>query len=186
MFAAPGARGSSAPSPPCRSPDLTQALRQLQGLSPTGPWAGLDPKILADLQPALDQIPDAVNEIRDGTRDFTPPPAESLRLISASYQVPRTLLVRFRDDPIDESRKLQRALIDGGRNPADCALVELAGSHVTPCAPDAGSGGAFAGGGRGSPSPLEVVSAGAALLLARETQLLADRVVAFLDSEALG
>lgn len=127
------------------------------------------------------QIPDAVNEIRlDGVTEFTPTPAESLQLISGGYKVPRTLLVRFADDPIDESRALQRALLDGGRNPADNALLELAGSHVTPCAPDSAPRPADPS---GRVSPADFLAAGASFVLSRETSLLADRVVAFLDDE---
>jgi len=147
-----------------------------------GPWSALDPRVLSDLQSSIDQVPEAINEIRnEGRTEFEPAPGESLQLIGAQYRVPRTLVVRFDNDSIDESRQLQRALLDGGRNPADHRLIELSGSHVTPCAPDVADTPLSMS---GRVSPFDVVAAAGGAVLSRETELLADRLIAFLDSES--
>jgi hypothetical protein len=46
------------------------------------------------LLPLLGQLNPAVDELADGTRDFTPTPQESRAIIAAGYRVPGTLLVR--------------------------------------------------------------------------------------------
>ena len=45
-------------------------------------------------------------QIEAGTTEFTPTPFESRALISQSYRVPRTLLVRFADDSIDATAEI--------------------------------------------------------------------------------
>jgi hypothetical protein len=47
------------------------------------------------LLPLLNQLNPAVDELADGTRDFTPTPEESRAIISDGYSVPGTLLVRL-------------------------------------------------------------------------------------------
>lgn len=54
------------------------------------------------LLPLLNQLNPAVDELADGTRDFTPTPQESRNIISDNYSVPGTLLVRSLN-PSDES-----------------------------------------------------------------------------------
>ena len=49
-------------------------------------------------------------QIEAGTTEFTPTPFESRALISQSYSVPRTLLVRFADDSIDATAEIAPVL----------------------------------------------------------------------------
>ena len=49
-------------------------------------------------------------QIEAGTTEFTPTPSESRALISRSYSVPRTLLVRFVDDSIDATADIAPVL----------------------------------------------------------------------------
>ncbi|KAG2502253.1 hypothetical protein HYH03_000739 [Edaphochlamys debaryana] len=82
----------------------------------------------------LDQIPSVFNEVGNGATDFYPTPAESRAIISRSYSVSPTLLVRFSDDSIDESPEI--AALIKPRLGSGCTLLTLPGSHITPCGGD--------------------------------------------------
>jgi hypothetical protein len=49
-------------------------------------------------------------QVGDGVTEFTPTPSESRALIASAYRVPRTLLVRFEDDGIDETPEMAALL----------------------------------------------------------------------------
>jgi len=66
--------------------------------------------------------------------EFTPSPIETTRIISEGYQVPRNLLIRFRDDTIDQTRGLRTVLED--RFPDMVVARTLSGNHLTPLGPD--------------------------------------------------
>ncbi|MFM7465695.1 MAG: DUF1350 family protein [Cyanobium sp.] len=62
--------------------------------------------------------------------EFSPSPSETLRQVSSSYRQPRNLLVRFRSDGLDQSRRLFGVLQE---RPDDAtSLLELPGDHLTP------------------------------------------------------
>lgn len=62
--------------------------------------------------------------------EFSPSPAETLRLVSGQYRQPRNLLVRFDRDELDQSGRLLAAL---RQRPDDASsLLECAGDHLTP------------------------------------------------------
>ena len=62
--------------------------------------------------------------------EFSPSPEETLRQVSGNYHQPRTLLLRFRRDNLDQSGRLLAAL---RQRPDDRSeLVELPGDHLTP------------------------------------------------------
>ncbi|MFZ4804685.1 MAG: DUF1350 family protein [Synechococcus lacustris] len=64
------------------------------------------------------------------TTEFSPSPAEALRLIETSYGPPHNLVIRFRSDELDQSAQLFEAL---QRRPQDDSQwLELAGDHLTP------------------------------------------------------
>ncbi len=62
--------------------------------------------------------------------EFSPSPQETLRQVTAEYQQPRNLLVRFRRDELDQSPRLLEAL--GRRHQDASELLELPGDHLTP------------------------------------------------------
>ena len=66
--------------------------------------------------------------------EFTPTPWETNHLIQARYQVRRNLLVRFRDDTLDQTPSLA-GLLDT-RFPQLTTLYRQAGNHLTPLGPD--------------------------------------------------
>lgn len=62
--------------------------------------------------------------------EFSPSPTETLRQVGYSYRQPRNLLVRFRGDGLDQSRRLLGVLKE---RPDDAtSLLELPGDHLTP------------------------------------------------------
>ncbi|MEB3335492.1 MAG: DUF1350 family protein [Cyanobacteriota bacterium] len=62
--------------------------------------------------------------------EFSPSPTETLRLVGRSYRQPRNLLVRFRNDGLDQSRRLHAVLQE---RPDDATtLLDLPGDHLTP------------------------------------------------------
>ena len=62
--------------------------------------------------------------------EFSPSPAETLRVVSRTWRQPRNLLVRFRRDELDQSTRLLEAL---RQRPDDASeLLELPGDHLTP------------------------------------------------------
>jgi hypothetical protein len=119
--------------------------------------------------------------VGDGATDFTPSPAQSREIIGRGYSVPRTLLVRFADDGIDESPALAALLADeaGPDAPARASsLLTLPGTHVTPC----GSLRDYEA-ARGAPfSPLAALALAARAGAAADLARTADRIAAFLDA----
>lgn len=66
--------------------------------------------------------------------EFTPSPGETNQLIEKQYQVRRNLLVKFRNDTIDQTRSLSNLLTD--LFPEMVVTQRLAGNHLTPLGPD--------------------------------------------------
>lgn len=62
--------------------------------------------------------------------EFTPSPEETNRLVLENYQVPRNLLIKFRNDDIDQTRSLHGVLLD--RFPNLTSVEILPGNHLTP------------------------------------------------------
>jgi Protein of unknown function (DUF1350) len=65
---------------------------------------------------------------------FTPTPAQTYRLIQEYYPIRRNLLVRFRDDDLDQTREINDILCN--RFPAMVTLQRLRGTHLTPLGQD--------------------------------------------------
>ncbi len=66
--------------------------------------------------------------------EFTPAPDETLRLIERDYCVDRNLLVKFRNDDLDQTRALAMAL--DLRFPGGTTIQRLPGNHLTPLGQD--------------------------------------------------
>ena len=62
--------------------------------------------------------------------EFSPSPAETLRLAATSYRQPSNLLIRFCTDQLDQSPSLLSALQE--RRGDESQLLELPGDHLTP------------------------------------------------------
>jgi hypothetical protein len=66
--------------------------------------------------------------------EFTPSPEATFDLITRQYQVQRNLLVKFRNDDLDQTRSLTNIL--GDRFPESVTLERLNGNHLTPLGQD--------------------------------------------------
>jgi len=66
--------------------------------------------------------------------EFTPSPEETNELIATHYQVRRNLLIKFRNDDIDQTRSLHTALLE--RFPKMTSVQILKGTHTTPLGQD--------------------------------------------------
>lgn len=62
--------------------------------------------------------------------EFTPSPEETKELIAENYAIRRNLLIKFRNDDIDQTIVLNPVLQD--RFPSMVALLTLPGNHLTP------------------------------------------------------
>ena len=64
------------------------------------------------------------------TVEFNPPPRRTMELVTERYRQPRNLLVRFRDDIIDQSPRLYAQL--QARSGDQSRLAVVPGKHTTP------------------------------------------------------
>ncbi|GJT06825.1 alpha/beta hydrolase fold protein [Tanacetum coccineum] len=73
-------------------------------------------------------------QVAQGISEFKPTPTENRECCKNSYNVPKTLLVKFNTDANDETDLLEENLrprveaIDGTLD-----IVSLSGNHITPC-----------------------------------------------------
>lgn len=101
--------------------------------------AGVVP-LVTEVLGGLQQIPLLIDEVADGARDFIPSPAQVKAAARRSYRARRTLLIQYKDDPIDESAELEELLQAAGQVirmkrpmiPIDVTLKELPGNHAAP------------------------------------------------------
>lgn len=102
------------------------ALRQLKDLNSP---------VVNQILPLLEQLPPLYRDLTNGRDEFTPTPAETKRLVQSYYATRRNLLVRFRDDGIDETAELADTLTGPTSAVAgnvDLAIRTLPGDHVRP------------------------------------------------------
>eukprot|EP00898_Chlorokybus_atmophyticus_P002317 jgi/Chlat1/3086/Chrsp21S08796 len=118
------------------------AVRQLGEIERQLALTGLTvSKTARDIVPVLNQIIPFLEEVlvplklvQAGQAEFYPPPAESLAMIEQQYKIPRTLLVQFLDDGLDETPKIVQAFSSRG---IDYEIMMLGGSHLTPVSQEA-------------------------------------------------
>lgn len=94
---------------------------------------GAAPALVREALPLLDQLQPLGLDVAAGRTEFTPSPEETTRLVRTYYRVPRTLLVRFRDDTIDETPALAATLTASMTDGAcEITVSALPGDHVRP------------------------------------------------------
>ncbi|GLJ10761.1 hypothetical protein SUGI_0134450 [Cryptomeria japonica] len=96
-----------------------------------------NPEAILSLTRFSEQLPSVMNQITQGTSEFTPTPSENRETIRNCYRVSGTLLVKFNIDAIDETDQLEEILrprVDeiGGT----LSKVVVNGTHLTPCGQD--------------------------------------------------
>lgn len=93
-----------------------------------------DPEARVSLNKFADQLPSVFNQVAEGISEFRPTPSENRDCFKKSYNVQRTLLIKFNSDTIDETDLLEETL-----RPRVASIggtlekVLLSGNHITPC-----------------------------------------------------
>jgi hypothetical protein len=92
------------------------------------------PPVVRELLPVLDQLEPVFLEVANGAAEFVPAPEDTKNLIRRYYGVKRNLLLRFRDDSIDETSQLAATLTDSSAisETLDLSVRSLSGDHVRP------------------------------------------------------
>lgn len=100
-------------------------LKQLENLSPP---------IMKQVIPLVEQLPPLYMDLVKGREDFAPKPEETRRLIKSYYGVSRNLLIKFKDDTIDETSTLAQVLASDSAISSllDMSIRLLPGDHGLP------------------------------------------------------
>ncbi|KAM7269489.1 hypothetical protein ACFE04_024986 [Oxalis oulophora] len=94
----------------------------------------LSPPIMKQVLPLIEQLPPLYTDLVKGREDFTPKPEETRRLIKSYYGVSRNLLIKFKDDTIDETSTLAQVLSSDSAISSllDMSIRLLPGDHGLP------------------------------------------------------
>lgn len=87
---------------------------------------------IKDVETSVVQLGSVLDEVALGLDDFIPSPGENALNIGQGYSVPKTLLMQFKDDDIDQSEILYRVLKkNNSRRSVTFQSVEY-GTHLSP------------------------------------------------------
>ncbi|XP_076890534.1 uncharacterized protein LOC143541655 [Bidens hawaiensis] len=94
----------------------------------------LSPPIMKQVIPLIEQLPPLYMDLANGRENFSPKPEETRRLIKAYYGISRNLLVKFKDDTIDETPVLAQVLSSESviSSVLDMSIRTLPGDHGLP------------------------------------------------------
>lgn len=100
-------------------------MKQLENLSPP---------ILKQVLPLVEQLPPLYTDLVNGREDFAPKPEETRRLVKSYYGISRNLLIKFKDDSIDETSTLAQILSSESAisSMLDMSIRLLPGDHGLP------------------------------------------------------
>uniref|UniRef100_A0A5B7BWU1 Uncharacterized protein n=1 Tax=Davidia involucrata TaxID=16924 RepID=A0A5B7BWU1_DAVIN len=100
-------------------------LKQLENLSPP---------IMKQILPLVEQLPPLYMDLVNGRENFSPKPEETRRIIKSYYGISRNLLIRFKDDTIDETSALAQVLSSDSAisSMLDMSIRLLPGDHGLP------------------------------------------------------
>ncbi|GKA28694.1 alpha/beta hydrolase fold protein, partial [Tanacetum coccineum] len=135
-----------------------------------------DPETRVSLDKFFDQLPSVFNQVAQGISEFKPTPTENRECCKNSYNVPKTLLVKFNTDAIDETDLLEETLrprVEAIGGTLD--IVSLSGNHITPCIqdPKLQVGDIY--------TPADAIAQGLKTLSLNETKTLARTIVELYD-----
>ncbi|ONK72145.1 uncharacterized protein A4U43_C04F16250 [Asparagus officinalis] len=101
------------------------AIKQLENLSPP---------IMKQVLPLVEQLPPLYLDLVKGREEFIPKPEETRRLVKSYYGVSRNLLIKFKDDMIDETPTLARVLSAESAisSSLDMSVRSIPGDHGLP------------------------------------------------------
>ncbi|GMI67561.1 hypothetical protein like AT5G47860 [Hibiscus trionum] len=94
----------------------------------------LSPPIMKQVLPLVEQLPPLYMDLVKGREDFSPKPEETRRLIKSYYGISRNLLIKFKDDTIDETPNLAQVLSSEAAisSMLDMSIRSLPGDHGLP------------------------------------------------------
>ncbi|KAK7360939.1 hypothetical protein VNO77_02958 [Canavalia gladiata] len=100
-------------------------LKQLENVSPP---------IMKQVLPLVEQLPPLYTDLVKGREDFAPKPEETRRIIKSYYGISRNLLIKFKDDSIDETSTLAQVLSSESAisSVLDMSIRKLPGDHGLP------------------------------------------------------
>lgn len=101
------------------------AIKQLENLSPP---------VVKQLLPLVQQLPPLYMDLVKGREEFVPKPEETRRLVKSYYGISRNLLIKFKDDQIDETSILAQVLSSESAISSllDMSIRSLPGDHGLP------------------------------------------------------
>lgn len=94
----------------------------------------ISPSLLRQVAPLLEQLAPLYLDVSQGRQEFSPTPEEAKNLIRTYYSVPRNLLLRFKEDSLDDTNTLA-ATLQGSPAVAemlDLSVRTLPGDHLRP------------------------------------------------------
>lgn len=94
----------------------------------------LSPPIMKQVMPLVEQLPPLYMDLVKGREEFSPKPEETKRIIKSYYGISRNLLVKFKDDTIDETTYLAQLLSSDSAisSMLDMSIRLLPGDHGLP------------------------------------------------------
>ncbi|XP_073316079.1 uncharacterized protein [Primulina huaijiensis] len=97
-------------------------------------FENLSPAILKQVLPLVEQLPPLYMDLAKGRENFSPKPEETQRLIRSYYGISRNLLIKFKDDTIDETSVLTQVLTSDSAisSMLDMSIRLLPGDHGLP------------------------------------------------------
>lgn len=100
-------------------------MKQLENFSPP---------IMKQVLPLVEQLPPLYMDLLNGRENFAPSPIETKRLVKSYYGIPKNLLIRFKDDLIDETSQLAQLLASDSAISSilDMSIRMLPGDHGLP------------------------------------------------------
>ncbi|XP_024993434.1 uncharacterized protein LOC112527199 [Cynara cardunculus var. scolymus] len=94
----------------------------------------LSPPIMKQAIPLVEQLAPLYTDLISGRENFSPKPEETQRLIKSYYGISRNLLIKFKDDTIDETSILAQVLSSDSAisSVLDMSIRSLPGDHGLP------------------------------------------------------
>lgn len=101
------------------------AVKQLENISPP---------VMKQVLPLVEQLPPLYMDLVKGREEFTPKPEETRRLVKSYYGVSTNLLIKFKDDLIDETSVLAQLLsVESTMSSSlDMSIRTIPGNHGLP------------------------------------------------------
>ena len=84
------------------------------------------PEAVKEFMTVVDQLEPLLLDVSNGRKEFQPTPEEAKELIKKYYSGPNTLLIKFRDDTIDETAILASVLTEVNKRRQKVVAVVVA------------------------------------------------------------